>query len=257
MRHSISGLLCVICLLLLQSCPNYEDNLIYPLDYIEQTGTNTESPPHMRDKIASLDRDTAFDADLLPTQYNNSNATDASEHDKQTFVEPESHPSMQDGENPFDEKETPEANPSYPFFGTWHLQKIALVTAEVGERYANYVPFDEEEYIGYEIEYADEYYRIGEQIYDSPSYTTKIKTLLEYNYGGNFRPGVFDFIYDEDIIVDHSDEYEYLSDVPIMYFTVRVKDNQDLPVGAQFIMLNSDALLLGLAGKVVYAVRVS
>lgn len=105
-------------------------------------------------------------------------------------------------------------------YGTWYIDRVALIsdmytgTTLDGDFEENL--FDPAEYIGYELQYSEEFFCLGDAEYCDPLYELQYQSVEEYDNGGKF-----DFI----------------------------------PVGTQCILLNKDTMLLGIWGKILLAYR--
>ena len=58
----------------------------------------------------------------------------------------------------------------YPFFGTWRIEKVAVIsemyTGTILDGVAEEDLYDSEDFLGYELEYTPQYFRIGDEKYD-------------------------------------------------------------------------------------------
>ena len=56
-----------------------------------------------------------------------------------------------------------------PFFGTWYIEKVAVIsemyTGTTKDGVAEEDLYDSEDFVGYELEYTADYFRIGENTY--------------------------------------------------------------------------------------------
>lgn len=151
-------------------------------------------------------------------------------------------------------------------YGIWQITDVALMsemytgTLSDGDFEENL--YDPEEYLGYELEYSQDFFRIGNEVYANPEYITHGLTVKEFNEGGNFRnPDLYSFIEQENIIVDNAAADGGISNVPIVQYQVNFSEtvsygNLDfIPVGTQCVLLNKDTLLIGIWGKVLVAYK--
>lgn len=162
------------------------------------------------------------------------------------------------------ETQTMEENDIY---GTWYISKVALVsdmytgTTQDGELEENI--YDPEEYIGYELEYSAESFRLGNQAFEAPKYVISHPTVDEYNNAGRFQqPDIYQFIEDEKIEIYNINEYEWISEALIQQYEIQFEEQVNymeynfIPVGTQCVLLNKDVLLIGMWGKILVAYRV-
>lgn len=153
------------------------------------------------------------------------------------------------------------------FYGIWHIDKVVLQsrmytgTARDGDFEENL--YDPEDYIGMEVEYNSEYFRLGSERYNSPEYIFTNRTVKDINDGGKFcDPDIYEFILDEKIEVVNADHYNSLTEVPLLQIEVRLSkevsygDYDFIPVGTQCIILNEDTMLIGIWGKILLAHRI-
>jgi hypothetical protein len=144
-------------------------------------------------------------------------------------------------------------------YGTWSLDKIVLTSKDyIGEKnWGDGHIFNEKQYVGYEVEYTSEYFRLGEQIFFSPMYEVSDFTFYDFNNNGDFEyPDLYEFVEKEGIEIDKMEEYENMDDIPLAYFLVSFKENNFIPVGSQIILLNENTMLVGVWGNVILAHRV-
>lgn len=153
------------------------------------------------------------------------------------------------------------------FYGVWHIDKAVLQskmyagTTQDGDFEKNL--YDPEDYIGLEVEYDPEYFRLGSERYNSPEYVFTSRTVKDVNDGGKFyNPDIYEFLLDESIEVIHANHYDSLAEVPLLQIEIRFSkevsyDNYDfIPVGTQCIILDEDTMLIGLWGKSLLAHRI-
>ncbi|MDE7249175.1 MAG: hypothetical protein K2N82_04665 [Lachnospiraceae bacterium] len=154
------------------------------------------------------------------------------------------------------------------FYGVWRIDKAVLQsdmytgTTEDGDFEENL--YDPTDYIGMEIEYTPEYFRLGSERYNNPEYILINRTVKDINDGGKFYdPDIYEFIMDEEIEIFDAEKYDYLAEVPL--FQVEVEFDKEvsygefdfIPVGTQCVILNERAMLIGLWGKILLAHRIS
>lgn len=151
-----------------------------------------------------------------------------------------------------------------PFYGTWYIEKVAMIS----EMYTGTTLdgddeedlFDSENFIGYELEYTDRYFRIGDKKYKNPEYEIKHDTVEGVQSGGNFWPYIYLFIKDEGIKINNEEEYD--SETSLLWFNVdfpyevSYEKCDFIPVGTQCILLNEDTMIVGIWGKVLLARRI-
>lgn len=153
------------------------------------------------------------------------------------------------------------------FFGVWSIDKVALIskmytgTTKDGDLEENL--FDPADYLGYEIEYSSEFFRLGDEKYVEPEYVLSYTTVEKHQNGGIYRlPSLYGFIIEEGITLDKMNEYENMSDIPLQRFDVKFKADVKyekysfIPVGTQCVLLNKDTMLVGVWGKILLARRV-
>lgn len=153
----------------------------------------------------------------------------------------------------------------YDFFGTWRIEKVALIsemytgTTLDGVREKDL--YDSEDYLGYELEYSSNIFRLGDAKYKNPNYVITNITIESFDDGGRFRlPDIYTFIAEEGIKINN--EEKYTSETPLIYFKIEFEEEISykkynfVPVGTQCVLLNHDIMLIGLWGKVLIAYRV-
>lgn len=92
-----------------------------------------------------------------------------------------------------------EPHESCNLFGTWRIDKAVLwsemYTGTIKDGVDEEDLCDPESFIGYELEYSKEMFRLGDKEYDNPKYNETYVTLEEFNHGGRFQtPEVYDII---------------------------------------------------------------
>lgn len=151
------------------------------------------------------------------------------------------------------------------FFGTWRIEKVAVIskmytgTTLDGSREEDL--YDSADYIGYELEYSSQFFRLGDAKYENPKYAIKYNTVDQVDSGGIFRsPSLYEFIAEEEIKINN--EETYTSETPLICFDINFKETihyekyDFIPVGTQCVLLNNDTMLVGLWGKILVAYRV-
>ena len=144
-------------------------------------------------------------------------------------------------------------------YGTWSLDKIILSSKDyIGEKnWGDGHIFNEKQYVGYEIEYTPEYFRLGEQKFSSPMYEVSDIKFYNFNDNGDFeQPDLYEFVKKEEIKIHKMDEYENMDDIPLDYFLVSFEENNFIPVGTQCVLLNENTMLVGVWGNVILAHRI-
>ena len=152
-----------------------------------------------------------------------------------------------------------------PFYGTWRIEKVALVsdmytgTTLDGDFEENL--YDSEDFLGYELEYTDRYFRIGDKKYNNPEYVIEYETVGAIDRGIKARPVDLDtFLAREEILVNN--EEDYTGETLLLRFDVDFADEVSygkynfIPVGTQCILLNEDAMIVGIWGKTLLARRI-
>ena len=74
-----------------------------------------------------------------------------------------------------------------PFFGTWRIEKVAVIsdmyTGTTLDGVLEEDLYDSENFLGYELEYAPQYFRIGDEKYEVPEYVVSYRTVHDFNVG--------------------------------------------------------------------------
>jgi hypothetical protein len=170
-------------------------------------------------------------------------------------------------EDDADSKEKEAIEYYYSFYGTWHIDKLALTsksyTGTTKDGLSEENLFDPEDYTGYEVEYSPDFFRLGSETYFDPRYAVSFTTADKFQYGGGFRvPHFLKFISDEGIILFGEDKYESIIKIPIPLIELEFEEDikyrkySFFPVGSQCALLNENTMLLGFWGKVMLAHRV-
>lgn len=160
-----------------------------------------------------------------------------------------------------------EFNREETIYGIWQITGVAVIsemyTGTLSDGDSEENMFDPEDYIGYELEYASQFFRLGEEIYMSPQYVISSPTVKEFNSGGKFQqPDLYEFIKTEDIKLTGIEDYEYISEIPLQQYelsfdkVVGYEKFDFIPVGTQCVLLNNNTMLVGVWGKILVAQRV-
>lgn len=160
-----------------------------------------------------------------------------------------------------------EVKEEYGFWGVWKIDEVALTsemytgTIKDGELQENL--YDPEDYVGKEVEYLSDSFRLGNHIYNSPKYIIKYVSVEEFQNGGDFRlPDLYGLIEEKHIKVDMLDKYDNLSETLLLRFDILFADDVQydiypfIPIGTQCVILNNDTMLIGIWGKVLLAHKV-
>lgn len=150
-----------------------------------------------------------------------------------------------------------EQNNEFDFFGTWSLDKVVLKSKNYdGDNWGG-IMFYKHDYVGYEIEYNSQFFRLGNEKFFNPEYKLYDFIARDYNINGDFETlDFYDFIIDEEIKIDGLEKYEDIEDFPLVYFVVSFKEDYFIPIGSQCIVLNKDTMLIGVWGEVILAHRI-
>ncbi len=143
-------------------------------------------------------------------------------------------------------------------YGTWSLDKVILSSKNyVGEKnWGDGHIFSEKQYVGYEVEYTPDYFRLGDQKFFSPMYKVSEFRFYDFNNNGDFEnPDLYEFVKKEGVHIDKIEEYENMDDIPLTYFLVTLNENNFIPVGDQCLLLNENIMLVGVWGDVILAHR--
>ena len=124
--------------------------------------------------------------------------------------------------------------------------------------------YDSEDFVGYELEYTADYFRIGENTYTDPEYGLFFEDIFTVNDGGRFLPHVCDFM-EEEGIDWHDDKYYGQRDGMELHLLVYIDFEETvfyetydfIPVGTRFTLLNEDTMLVEFWGKTLLARRVA
>ena len=114
-----------------------------------------------------------------------------------------------------------------PFFGTWYIEKVAVIsemyTGTTKDGVAEEDLYDSEDFVGYELEYTADYFRIGENKYYGQRDGMELHLLVYIDFEETVFYETYDFI----------------------------------PVGTRFTLLNEDTMLVEFWGKTLLARRVA
>lgn len=151
-----------------------------------------------------------------------------------------------------------------PFFGTWRIEKVAVIsdmyTGTTLDGVLEEDLYDSENFLGYELEYAPQYFRIGDEKYEVPEYVVSYRTVHDFNVGGKFWPDLYTFIGEEEIKINNMDDYT--SETLLMQFDVNFTGQvfygqyDFIPIGTRCVLLNDDIMIVGTWGKTLLAYRV-
>lgn len=152
------------------------------------------------------------------------------------------------------------------FYGVWNIDKVVLqskmYTGTIMDGDFEENIYDSADYIGMEIEYDPDYFRLGSEVYTNPEYAITNMTVKKINEGGIFyNPDLYEFIIKNKIQIFNENNYEYLSEVPLLQvevnFSEEIKygDLSFIPVGVQTIVLNENTMLIGLWGEILLAYK--
>lgn len=152
-----------------------------------------------------------------------------------------------------------------PFYGTWYIEKVAMIS----EMYTGTTLdgsdeedlFDSEDFIGYELEYTDRYFRIGDKKYKNPEYEIEYKAVERVQSGGNFWPDIYTLITEEGIKINNEEKFNRKETLLLWFYVefpyeVSYGKYDFIPVGTQCILLNEDTMIVDIWGKVLLARRI-
>ena len=149
-----------------------------------------------------------------------------------------------------------------PIYGVWTLDEIILATKGYsGETRINgYQYVSEAEYIGSEVEYTPEFFRLDDKKYYSPTYKEYNRSFYYYNLEGSFEhPNLYDLVEAGELKIDNMENYEDLGDMPLVHYHVGVEREEDdyweVPLGNVVVLLNDDTMLVGERWHVILAHR--
>lgn len=150
-------------------------------------------------------------------------------------------------------------------YGTWYIDsavlKSEMYTGTTMDGWSEEDLYDPADYIGFEIEYSSQFFRLGTEKYNNPIYSVEKETLFEFNEGGDFKLPSFLQLIDEKEIEIYGEYSEDESDYIIPFFQIDfdygVKyDKYDfIPMGTQVVLLNDNTMLVGVWGKIMIAYR--
>lgn len=161
-------------------------------------------------------------------------------------------------------------------YGTWHIDKMVMERyietpdeeyprlwyCDIREQYE----YEPEGYIGLELEYTEDFLRIGDQAYQNPRYTFDIATIEELNGYDSWEPTFYQYIEEEGIILKGEKDGD-ISRCKLPWVLVYVDYGQKYidkngeeypfpPIGDECVLLNDDTMLLGTWGKILMATRI-
>lgn len=165
-------------------------------------------------------------------------------------------------------QEIPEqSKEEHDFWGVWKIDEVVLTsdmytgTTKDGDSEENL--YNPEDYIGMEVEYSSNSFRLGSQIYDEPRYIFKDVSVEDFQNGGDFRlPDLYSLIEEKQIKVEKSNKYDNLSETLLLRFDITFADDVQydtysfIPVGTQCVLLNNNTMLIGVWGKILLAHKV-
>ena len=156
-------------------------------------------------------------------------------------------------------------------YGKWRINRAVLKsemytgTVLDGDYEENL--YNPEDYIGLELEYASDFFRIGDQVYKNPEYVLSEMTVQDWQRGSKFFvPTLYQYIKDEGIKLKNAEngvagcELQCIDidfEEAVRYWDEKNnKEYKFVPVGTYCVLLNDDTMLLGIWGKILEATRV-
>ena len=86
-------------------------------------------------------------------------------------------------------------------YGTWYIDsavlKSEMYTGTTMDGWSEEDLYDPADYIGFEIEYSSQFFRLGTEKYNNPIYSVEKETLFGFNEGGDFKLPSFLQLIDE------------------------------------------------------------
>lgn len=148
-------------------------------------------------------------------------------------------------------------------YGIWKIDSVALqsemYTGTTQDGVEECDLYEPEDFIGCELEYTADSFRLGDKMYQNPIYQVDSVSFEEYDAGGKFiHPGLYGL----------EDEIHFLGEegntatakfpaYAISFYEEVTYDKWDfIPLGTEVIMLNENVMLLGYWGKIMLAYRV-
>lgn len=145
-----------------------------------------------------------------------------------------------------------------PILGKWLLQKVVLESEVVKFSTTNeFKDYNLEKYEGLELELLEDKICFNgiewkELIYKN----RKNIKVSEYNRGGKFKlPDFYGFIDEEKILLSNNTGEEYMGDIELINYEILLT-NDNFPISTNIILLNSDNILIGNWGKVIWAKKI-
>lgn len=152
-------------------------------------------------------------------------------------------------------------------YGTWRIDRAVLWsemytgTTLDGDLEENL--YDPEDFMGYELEYSEDLFRLGTEEYIEPIYSVEKETIDDVNSGGGFKTtNIYKLIREEEIKVCNEEMSEKLSKVEVPVFQVdfayeaTYEGYSFVPMGTQVVLLNEDTMLVGLWGEIMIAHKI-
>lgn len=144
--------------------------------------------------------------------------------------------------------------------GTWKIDRVVLISDMYTGTTLDGVDesdlFDSEDYIGYELEYTEQYFRLGDAMYENPQYIQSETTIDLFQKGGRyFAPtNLYALVKEEDILFDTYDDS--LIEMKVEFENSVKFDTYDfIPVGTEVVFLDENTLLVGWWGKILIAYK--
>ncbi len=153
-------------------------------------------------------------------------------------------------------------------YGTWKIDSAVLIsdiyTGTTKDGVLAEDLYNPDDYKGFELEYAETYFRLGEETYKNPLYSVEVRSIEDIGYyDGHFRnPTLEGFIMEQQIKVYNETDCPWLALVELPTFRVEFDDKVSyeqydfIPMGRVVTLLNDDTMLVGDWGRVVIAYRV-
>lgn len=153
-------------------------------------------------------------------------------------------------------------------FGVWLIEaavlKSDMYTGTTLDGTALENLYDPADYTGYELEYSEQFFRLGENIYENPKYEIEKETIHNFNnYGGKFKtPNIWDVLEEYEIELENQAPEPNRGNTLLTFidisFEQEVSYNQYsfIPVGTQIVILNKDYMLVERWGKILLAHKV-
>lgn len=156
--------------------------------------------------------------------------------------------------------------PQSRFWGTWRMEEVAVISTmytgtTLDGDFEEYL-YDSADYIGLELEYTPQMFRLGDMEYENPIYEIRYRSVLDIDCEGGrprFEPHLYDYLIDKGIDVK---EMGNPMDPTVMVYYVRFEEDISygkypfIPVGAECILLNDNTMIVGVWGKLLLAHRI-